>query len=238
MGCAVSRATAPLSIDQFIGFGQGAVALETAQPNREWRYSAALTQKAGPLDLKASVVQARVETYAYLGAATSAAVTRVGLGSGDRSEVSAGMAAPLPLPGFEPFKLEAEATFRASAVQDPLTGTIGRMSGERPYDASLSLSQAVGKDMRWGVTARAAGPQVNLGPTQTASLSSTAGLGGFLQYNAHPVTLRLSLDNLLGGERAEHDVYYMGARDLSEIDHAGDSRIVDRAIHVSLIRPL
>jgi len=232
----MDRATAPLSIDQFVGFGQGAVALEAAQPNREWRYSAALTQKAGPLDLKASVLQARVETFAYLRA--PAAGARVGLGSGDRSEVSAAVAAPVPLPGFEPFKLEAEATFRASAVQDPLTGAIGRMSGERPYDASLSLSQAVGSQMRWGVTARASGPQTNLGPTETASLSPTAGLGGFLQYSAQPVTVRLSLDNLLGGERAERDVYYVGARDLSEIDHAGETRVVERGIHVSLIRPL
>ena len=232
----LDRATAPLSIDQFIGFGQGAVALEAVQPNREWRYSAALTQKAGPLDLKASVLQARVETFAYLSAPATAA--RMGSGMGDRSEVSAGMAAPVPVPGLQPFKLEAEATFRASAVQDPLTGMIGRMSGERPYDASLSLSQAVGKDLRWGVSAKASGPQTNLGPTETASLSSTAGLGGFLQYSARPVTVRLSLDNLLGGERAEHDVYYAGARDLSEIDHAGDTRIVDRAIHISLIRPL
>lgn len=234
----LNRATVPLSIDQFIGYGQGAVALAAVQPNREWRYSAALTQKAGPLDLKASVLEAKVETFAYLAASSPAAAGRMGFGAGDRSEVSAGMAAPLPVPGLEPFKLDAEATFRASAVQDPLTGAVGRMSGERPYDASLSLSQAIGKQMSWGMTAKAIGPQTNLGPSETASLSSTAGLGGFLQYQGRPVTVRLSLDNLLGGERAERDVYYAGARDLSEIDRSGETRVVDRGVHVSLIRPL
>jgi hypothetical protein len=160
------------------------------------------------------------------------------VGSGDRSEVSGGLAAPVPLLGRAPFRFEAQATWRASAVQDPITGALGRMSGERPYDASLSLSQAVGAGMRWGVTAQASGSQTNLGPTQTSSLSPTAGLGGFLQYDARPVTVRLSLDNLLGGERDERDVFYSGGRDLGQIDHAGETRTVDRGFHISLIRAL
>jgi len=189
-----------------------------------------------------------VQSFAYLGPAGALGQARVGQGSvgqgsvgrgeGGRSELSGGMAAPLPVWGLEPFKLEAQATWRASSVQDPLTGALGRMSGERPYDARLSLSQAVGPRMLWGVTAEAAGPQTNLGPTQVATLSSTAGLGGFLQYKARPVTVRLSLDNVLGGERSERDVFYAGGRDLNQIDHASEARTVDRGIHLSLIRPL
>lgn len=234
----LDRSTTPLSTDQFVGYGAGAVALAGVEPSREWRYGAALTQKAGPVDLTASLTEARVQSFAYLGPAGALGQGSVGRGEGGRSELSGGMAAPLPVWGLEPFKLEAQATWRASSVQDPLTGALGRMSGERPYDARLSLSQAVGPRMLWGVTAEAAGPQTNLGPTQVATLSSTAGLGGFLQYKARPVTVRLSLDNVLGGERSERDVFYAGGRDLNQIDHASEARTVDRGIHLSLIRPL
>ena len=232
-------ATTPLSQDQFLGYGQGGpeALLPEVQPSREWRYEAAVAQKAGPVDLSASLLQARVQSFAYL-APSGPTAARVGLGVGDRREIQAGLAVPVPLRGLAPFTLEARATWRDSAVQDPLTGVLGRLSGERPYDASLSLSHAIGAGMRWGVTARAAGPQVNLGPTQVASLSSTAGLGGFVQVQAQPVTLRLSLDNLVGGERSEHDVIYNGLRDLNAVDHIAAIRTVDRAIHLSLIRPL
>ncbi|MGZ3273752.1 MAG: hypothetical protein ACXU8Z_08325 [Caulobacteraceae bacterium] len=235
----LDRTTAPLSQDQFLGYGQGGpeAVLPEVQPSREWRYGASLAQKAGPVDLSASLLQARVQTFAYL-APTGALGARVGMGEGDRREVQAGLAAPVPLFGWAPFTLEARATWRASAVQDPLTGALGRLSGERPYDASLSLSHAAGAGVRWGVTARAAGPQVNLGPNEIASLSSTAGLGGFLQYQTRPVTFRLSLDNIVGGERSEHDVIYSGLRDANGVDHAADMRTTDRAIHISLIRPL
>jgi hypothetical protein len=239
MNFTLDRTTAPLSQAQFLGYGQGALqALPTeVQPSREWRYGAAVTQKAGPVDLSASLVQARVQTYAYLGP-TSVLGARVGMGEGDRREVQTRLAAPLPLFGLAPFRLEAQATWRDSAVQDPMTGALGRLSGERPYDASLSLSHQIGAAVRWGVTAKAAGPQVNLGPTEVANLSSTAGFGGFVQYQARPVTLRLSLDNLVGGERSERDVVYDGLRDLNVVDHTSALRTVDRGFHISLIRPL
>jgi hypothetical protein len=232
----LDRTTTPLSQAQFLGYGQEALPA-AVQPSREWRYGAALTQKAGPVDLSASLIHARVQTFAYL-APSSVLGARVGLGEGDRREVQTRLAAPLPLFGLATFKLEAQATWRDSAVQDPLTGTLGRLSGERPYDASLSLSHGVGAALRWGVTAKAAGPQVNLGPTEVANLSSTAGFGGFVQYQTRPVTLRLSLDNLVGGERSERDVVYDGLRDLNMIDRTTALRTVDRGFHISLIRPL
>jgi hypothetical protein len=235
----LDRNTAPLSQAQFLGYGVGGAeaVLPLVQPSREWRYGAAVTQKAGPVALSASLVQARVQTFAYV-APSGAFGARVGMGQGDRREIHAGLAAPLPLFGWTPFTLEAGATWRDSLVQDPLTGVLGRLSGERPYDATLSLSHAVGAGMRWGVTARAAGPQINLGPSEVANLSSTAGLGGFVQYQARPLTLRLSLDNIVGGERAERDTVYTGLRDLNVIDHTSEIRTVDRGIRISLIRPL
>jgi hypothetical protein len=235
----LDRTTTALSQDQFVGYGVDGreAVLPEIQPSREWRYGATVAQKAGPVDLTASLVQARVQTFAYL-APSGALGARVGMGEGDRREIQAGLAAPLPLFGWTTFRLEAKATWRDSLVQDPLTGALGRLSGERPYDASLSLSHALGGGLRWGVTARAAGPQVNFGPSEVASLSSTAGLGGFLQYQTRPVTLRLSLDNVVGGERSEHDVTYAGLRDLNVVDHAAETRTVDRGIRISLIRPL
>jgi hypothetical protein len=235
----LERATAPLSQAQFLGYGQGGpeAVFSEVQPSREWRYGAAVTQKAGPVDVSASLVQARVQAFAYL-APSGALGARVGMGEGDRREVQTRLSAPLPLFGLQPFTLEARATWRDSAVQDPLTGVLGRLSGEQPYDASISLSHAIGASGRWGLTARTSGPQVNLGPTEVANLSSTAGLGGFVQYQTRPVTLRLSLDNLLGGERSERDVVYDGLRDLNVVDHTTALRTVDRGFHISLIRPL
>jgi hypothetical protein len=233
------RSTSPVTQSQFLGYDPGGpeFTLPEVQPNREWRYGAVVSQKAGPVDFSASLIQARVQSFAYL-APSGAVGARVGMGQGDRRELHTNLTAPLPLFGFSSFRLEAQATVRDSSVQDPLTGVLGRMSGEQPYDASLSLSHGVGGGVRWGVTAKASGPQVNLGPTEVANLSSTAGLGGFLQYQTRPVTVRLSLDNLIGGERSEHDVIYDGLRDLNVVDHATSLRTVDRGFHISLIRPL
>ncbi|HEY4032270.1 MAG TPA: hypothetical protein VGM25_18130 [Caulobacteraceae bacterium] len=235
----LDRSTAPLTQAQFLGYATGGAeaVLPLVQPSREWRYGAAVTQKAGPIDLSASLIQARVQTYAYM-APFGAYAARVGMGEGDRREIQAGLAAPLPLFGWAPFTLEAKATWRDSLVQDPLTGALGRLSGERPYDATLSLSHAIGPGMRWGVTARAAGPQINLGPSEVASLSPTAGFGGFVQVQTRPLTLRLSLDNIVGGDRSEHDVIYTGLRDASAIDHISEIRTTDRGVRLSLIRPL
>jgi hypothetical protein len=235
----LDRSTSPLTQGQFLGYGPGGpdLSFPEAQPSREWRYGAAVTQKAGPVDLSVSLVQAQVQTFAYL-APSGALGARMGAGQGDRREFQTRLAAPLPLFGRAPFMLEAQATLRASSVLDPITGVPGRLSGERPYDASLSVSNAIGASMRWGVTARTSGPQVNLGPTEVANLSSTAGLGGFVQYQTRPVTLRLSLDNLVGGERSERDVIYDGLRDQNLIDHTTTLRAVDRGFHISLIRPL
>lgn len=235
----LDRATSPLSQAQFLGYGQGGpeFSLPVVQPSREWRYGAAVSQKAGPVDLSASLIQARVQTFAYL-APAGVMGARVGMGEGDRRELQTRLAAPLPLFGLAPFTLEAQATLRDSAVQDPLTGVLGRLSGEQPYVASLSLSHAVGASLRWGVIAKASGPQVNFGPSEVANLSSTAGFGGFVQYRTRPVTVRLSLDNLVGGERSERDVIYDGLRDLNVVDHTTALRTVDRGFHLSLIRPL
>jgi hypothetical protein len=238
----VDRAIQPLTSDQFLGYGQSSLSTALTpglviQPNREWRYQASLTQKAGPVDLSASLLQAKVQSYAYMAPAQGLGA-RTGEGDGDRSEVNAGLSAPLPLPGLSPFTLKASGAWRASAVQDPVTGIIGRASGESPYDAKLSLSQAIGSGaMSWGVTASATGAARSYMASQITSLGPTAGLGGFFAFKG-PVTLQLQLDNVLGGERDQRDIYYNGPRDLSVIDRTDFARVVDRGVRISLIRPL
>jgi hypothetical protein len=242
----LERAAAPLDPNQFVGYAPVGAApttgtpaeLAALQPNREWRYKAALEQKAGDIDLTASILAAHLQTYAYV-APYGLAPGRIDSGSGDRSEVQAGLAAPLPLFGLSPFTIKASAAWRASQAEDPVSGVVGRLSGESPYDASLTLSQALwGTAMRWGMTAQATGPARTYLTTQTTQLSATAGVGGFLEYNPGPMTLQLQLANLLGGERDQHDIYYIGPRDLSAVDRMDDLRTVDRTIRISLIRPL
>jgi hypothetical protein len=240
----LERAAAPLATDQFVGYapnGQSvagqAVGL-TLQPNREWRYQASVEQKAGAVDLTASVLHAYLQNYAYL-APYGADPGRIDMGAGERSEVQAGLAAPVSLFGVLPLTMKASGAWRTSQVGDPLTGALGRLSGESPYDASLSLTQAAADwNMRWGMTAMAAGPARSYLASQVASRSATAGLGGFFEYHPGGLTLQLQLDNILGGDRAEHDVYYAGPRDLNVIDRIDDSHAVDRAVRLSLIRPL
>jgi hypothetical protein len=240
----MERAAAPLTTDQFIGYaavGQsvaGPAAGLTLQPNREWRYQATLEQKAGAVDLTARVLHAQLQSYAYL-APYGLDPGRVDMGQGQRSEVQAGLATPMSLFGVLPLTVKASGAWRTSLAADPLTGALGRLSGESPYDASLSLTQtAASWNMRWGMTAMATGPARSYLATQVSSRSATAGLGGFFEYHPGGVTLQLQLDNILGGDRAEHDVYYAGPRDLNLIDRIDDSRAVDRAVRLSLIRPL
>lgn len=236
----LTRAAAPLSPDQFIGYGAGAgpVGLANLQPSREWRYEALIEQKSGSLDFTARLTQARLQSYAYL-APYGQTAGRVGSGAGDRSELQAAVQAPLPRFGLGPFTLKASGAWRVSQAQDPLTGAIGRLSGESPYDASLSLTQAVaGSRMSWGLTASATGPARTFFTSQVTSLSAAAGLGGFLQYSPGPVTLQLRLENLIGGDRAQQDVYYAGPRDLNVIDRIDALHVSDRAIRLSLSRPL
>jgi hypothetical protein len=234
----LERAAAPLSTDQFIGYTPVSGETFQLQPNREWRYQAAVEQKAGDIDLTASVLHARLRTYDYR-ASWGLDPSRIDMGQGERSEVRAGLATPIALFGMLPLTMTASGAWRTSLASDPLTGAEGRLSGESPYDASLSLIHLATRwNLRWGMTAMAAGPARSYLASQVTSRSATAGLGGFLEYHPAGVTLQLRLDNILGGDRAEHDVYYAGSRDLSVIDRIDDSRIVDRAVRLSLTRPL
>jgi hypothetical protein len=238
----VEGAAAPLSTDQFIGYGAGVATPAGAglmlQPNREWRWRAALQQKAGSIDLTASVLHARLQTYNYV-APSPGDAGRVDMGVGQRSEVQAAVAAPIPFYGVLPITLRASGAWRASRAADPLTGVVGRLSGEAPYDASLSLTQtAKAWNMRWGMTALASGPARTYLASQVSSRSASAGLGGFFEYRPGPVTLQLHLDNLLGGDRDQREVYYAGTRDLNVVDRIDQVRASDRAIRFSLIRPL
>ena len=52
------------------------------------------------------------------------------------------------------------------------------------------------------------------------------------------MTLQLKLDNLIGGDRAQQDVYYAGPRDLNVIDRTDALRTTDRTVRLSLSRPL
>ncbi|MDB5461089.1 MAG: hypothetical protein JWO72_2830, partial [Caulobacteraceae bacterium] len=238
----LERAAEPLTADQFVGYlpagPEQAPAGLTLQPNREWRYQAAVEQKAGGVDLTASVLHASLQRYAYQ-APYGLEPGRTDIGSGERSEVRAGVAAPLSLFGVPQLSVQASGAWRASMAADPLTGTLGRLSGESPYDASLSLTQAArGLNMRWGVTAVAAGPARSYMASQVSSRSATAGLGGFWEYHPGGLTVHLQLDNLLGGDRLQRDVYYAGTRDLNVVDRVDQSRAADRAVRISLIRPL
>ncbi len=242
----LERATAPLDVNQFVGYapvgtapaagGHGAM---TLPPNSEWRYRAAIEQRAGAVDLTASILRANLRTYAYV-APWGPDAGHVDSGAGQRSEIDAGLAAPLPLlPGLAPLTLKASGAWRQSTAADPLTGVMGRLSGEHPYDASLSLTQALpAVGMRWGMIAQASGPTRTYLGSQVASVSASAGLGGFVEYQPGGMALQLQVDNLLGGDRDQRDTYYAGPRDLNVIDHSDVVRITDHMVRIALIRPL
>jgi hypothetical protein len=74
--------------------------------------------------------------------------------------------------------------------------------------------------------------------SETSTQQIGAGLGGFVEYRPGPVAFQLRLDNLVGGDLTERDVYFAGSRDANMIDRIDETRSSNRVFMLSLIRPL
>jgi hypothetical protein len=236
----VERAVAPLNTAQYLAYAQAAELASGPMfgPDQEWRYEASLQQRlAGDIDLSARIMRARLQNVTDLGP-VGALQAPIDIGRGERSQIEANVAAPLHMFGWPALTLKAKAAWRDSQVIDPFSGQPRRISGETPYDAEVTLAGVAGPAMRWGVTARSGGSAMIYQMSQVTSYSPVGGVGGFLEYNPGPISVRLNLDNLLGGERTTRDIYYSGARDRGVVDRVDESRTSDRAIRLLFSKPL
>jgi hypothetical protein len=237
----VERAVSPIRTDQFLSFAQATDRTTSARfgPDQEWRYQASLQQRlAGGIDLKATLTRARLERVTDLGPVGTGQAP-IEIGSGERQQIEAAIAAPVRLFGLPVLAVKANGVWRVSQVEDAFTGAGRRLSGETPYAVELLVSpQAAGEVVRWGLRAHASGATNSYQMSQVTTYSATAGLGGFVTYAPGPLTIQLRLDNVLGGGRDERNVYFAGPRLLNTIDRISDGHSTDRAVRILLGRRL
>jgi hypothetical protein len=234
------RSVAPLKTDQFIRFAQAATpgAAAAFGPDQEWRYQAALEQRlAGDVEFKASLTQARMESVIDLGP-VGAAQAPIDIGEGERRQIEASLAAPMEMFGLPGFTLKARTAWRRSRVEDPFTGADRPLSGESAYEAELVLSPSDDDDLvNWGLSGRATGPATFYEMSRVTARSASAGFGGFVSYNPGELSLRLQLENVVGGSRTDRDLYFKGSRRLM-LDRVEEHQTSDRAIRLVLSRSL
>jgi len=237
----VERAVSPLNSDQFVRFAQAADDTSglVFAPDQEWRYQATLQQRiAGDIDLSATLTLARLQSVTDLGP-VGATQAPMDIGGGERRQLEASLAAPVQLFGLPSVNLKARTAWRDSEVADPFTQASRSISGEARYDAELVVSRAApGASMDWGLTARATGPTAFYQMSQVTTRSATAGLGGYVAYSPGDLSIRLQLDNVVGGVRTDRDIFFTGSRDVADPDRIEERRSSDRAVRLVLSRPL
>jgi hypothetical protein len=236
----VERVASPLDTGAFVSFAEaiGRASDVAFRPNQEWRYRAGLEQQLpGDVSLSTSLAYSRLLSVTELGPVGQGQAP-VDIGGGERRQIDLTLTAPLRIPGLHEAKLTGSASWRASRVTDPFTGDPRPASGETPYQAELRLDQALpGGQLRWGVKGRLDGGQRLYQMSQVATLSPTAGLGGFVEYRPGDFALRLQADNLIGGGRTDTEVYYAGSRAMNLVDRTIQQRIDSRQVQVSLNKP-
>jgi hypothetical protein len=236
---AQSAVTAP-NAAQFASFIEtpGRPTVDAFQPDREWRYVAGAKQTLGDVVVSAHYTVSRLQTVTDLGPVGSSQAP-INIGAGRRSSLDIGLAAPIRLPGLPAAKLDAQAGWTNSAVTDPFTGQRRPVSGDAAYRAQLNLSGALPLGpLSWTLKANVTGPSAVWQMSQVDYLSATAGLGGSLGYDAGPVRLALDLDNIVGGDQADTSVMYAGSRAFAPQDGLRQNRQDNRAVRISISRPL
>ncbi len=234
-------AVTPLNTEQFVSYAQAADEAAGVQfrPGREWRYQLALHQRLfADIDLKTTLTRARLQSVTDLGP-VGAAQAPVAIGAGDRSQIDADLAAPLRLAGLPELSLKLKGAWRVSQVEDPFTGAARRLSGEAPYDAELTIGPTATRGaVSWGLAARARGSASIYQMSQVTTQGASAGLGGFLAFTPGAISIRLQLDNLVGGRRTERNAIFDGPRQFNSIAARTETQAFDRAVRLMLSRPL
>jgi hypothetical protein len=217
----------PLDVGAFAAVAQGlqrAADLDAGvrlAPNQEWRSQAEVRQALpGDASLGLTLTQARLDTTQELARNLDGTDLPVSITGGERRQLDLSLSAPLPLVPVPGLSLQTAAAVRDSQITDPVTGVVRRLSGEAPYDASITLAQEVAPlSLRWGVLARAQGSQIYYTPEQTSTAAAAQSLGMFVEYHPAPFALRLQVDGLAGGARDITDALYDGSRDSDRIVH-------------------
>lgn len=227
------HAVSPLDLGAFAAVAQG---LQRAAdlgagvrlaPNQEWRTRAQVNQALpGHASLGLTLTEARLDTTQELARNLDGADLPVSIAGGERRQLDLSLTAPLSALALDSFTLQTTAAVRDSQITDPVTGLVRRLSGEAPYDASITLAQEVAPlSLRWGVQGRAQGAQVYYTPEQTSTAAPARSLGLFVEYHPAPFALRLQVDGVAGGARDITDALYDGSRDsdrIVRIDHRLD----------------
>jgi hypothetical protein len=209
------------------------------QPDRGWRYGVRLEhQLPGAVKLTAEAADWRLASVTDLGP-VGAGEAPVGVGSGERRQVSINLAAPLARIGLPNATVAGEVSVLSSQVQDPFTRQRRQMSGEAPYRVMLSVAGGLpARDLSWSLRAQADGPQSYYQMAQVTNLGPTAGLGAALNYGAGPVRLSLEVDNLVGGGRDVATLNYPVSRAQDAPSSVERRRDDARAIRIALRRGL
>lgn len=204
------------------------------RPESEWRLQAAVDHRLSPmLMLSTGVVVADRASGLETAADGYGGQALTQTGPGTRREVDVTVAADLARIGLDGATLTGSGAWRSSAVSDPLTNSLRRVSGERPYEGRIVFAQSLPvAQTRWGFDGYVSGPTELFGFADSTHVDPAAGLGGFLEYAPGTVRLKLRADNLIGSARVSQTSFYSGVREATDFDRL--ERRVDRGPTVTL----
>ena len=227
------HAVSPLDLGAFAAVAEGLQRAEDLDagvrlvPNQEWRAQAEMNQALpGDAALGLTLTDAHLDTTQELARNLDGADLPVSINGGERRQLDLSLTAPLTALALDGFTVQTAAAVRDSQITDPVTGLVRRLSGEAPYDASVTLAQDVSPlALRWGVLGHLQASQIYYTPEQTSTAAAAQSLGMFVEYHPAPFALRLQVDGLAGGTRDITDSLYDGSRDsdrIIRIDHRLD----------------
>ncbi|MBS1239397.1 MAG: TonB-dependent receptor [Proteobacteria bacterium] len=129
--------------------------------------------------------------------------------------------------GFKGAKIDVDANFQLSSLEDPLTGEKRAFDFTRPHNFQIDFRHDVpGSDWAWGWSFRSTkfAPYYRLAEVGYDYNVETFG-GVFIEHkNVFGLTVRARMNNLLGGKAINYRTVYGGPRNVSPVDFVEDEK--------------
>ncbi|TAJ74673.1 MAG: TonB-dependent receptor [Phenylobacterium sp.] len=208
------------------------------EPERAWVAEAAVEQRfwgRGALVLTATHVEVQgVEDRGPVFTPTGIFDRPANIGDGSRDILRADLTLPLERLGLNGAQLKGFVTRRWSQVDDPTTLTARRISGQRPVEWEVKITQDLPRqNLTWGVELYGGYQQVLYRFNAVDSYKLDPFLMTYVEWRPRPdINIRAELENITRRGYRQTNVTYVGVRDA---DQAGAARLFDRNFHFGRI---
>lgn len=220
------RIVGQLNFDDFaassdLGLGTVNVGNAELEPERSWLFEAAVERRFwGNGAITLTLSHAEVDHVVDLIPIDGRFDAPGNIGSGRRRQARLSLTAPLDRLGLTDAQLRLNGTWRASQVDDPVTGEARRISHERPFEGHLFLSKSVpGLQSSLAFEASMGFRETAYRINEVRTTEETPTLRAYWDWTPRPDLLfRFQYENLTDRRRVRERTGFAGPRSLGPVN--------------------